>query len=227
MDILLVEDDNEIAEFIVENLKENNHRVDYASDGEQGLSMAKKNIYNVIIMDRMLPKKQGIEVIKEIRKLGNDTPVLILSALGEVDDRIKGIQEGGDDYLVKPFAFAELLARVEALYKRDQVDFGKTIIDIDGIEMNLLTQVVKINDKEVDLLRSEYTLLEYFLANPNQVITRAMLLQKVWGYNFDPQTNIIDVHISRLRKKIEEHIKRDIISTVRGAGYMFKTLGYD
>ncbi len=227
MNILLVEDDKEIADFIIENLKENNHRVDYAEDGEEGLSLAVANIYNVIVMDRMLPKMQGLDVIKEMREQNNNTPVLILSALNNVDDRIKGIKEGGDDYLTKPFAFAELLARVEALYKRDQTDFGKTIIKIDGIEINLRTQVVKINDEKIELLRREYTLLEYFLTNPNQVVTRTMLLQKVWGYNFDPQTNIIDVHISRLRKKIEEYTERDIISTVRGAGYILKTLNYD
>lgn len=222
MKILLIEDDHGVASYIVKGLKESNHIVDHADNGKDGLFLATTEKYDVMIVDRMLPEVEGLKIIQTMRATDNKTPVLILSALGDVDERVKGLKAGGDDYLVKPFAFSELLARVEVLSKRNQTEFGKTVITNGEIEINLLSRVVKVNGKEVDLLQREYTLLEYFMKKPNQVITRSMLLENVWDYNFDPQTNIIDVHISRLRKKLDTHIDKQPIVTVRGAGYMLK-----
>lgn len=222
MKILLIEDDQSVASYIVKGLKESNHIVDHADNGKDGLFLATTEKYDVMIIDRMLPEVEGLKIIQTMRATDNKTPVLILSALGDVDERVKGLKAGGDDYLVKPFAFSELLARVEVLSKRNQTEFGKTVIENGDIEINLLSRVVKVKDQEVDLLQREYTLLEYFMKKPNQVITRSMLLENVWDYNFDPQTNIIDVHISRLRKKLEPFVEKQPIVTVRGAGYMLK-----
>lgn len=222
MKILLIEDDQSVASYIVKGLKESNHIVDHADNGKDGLFLATTEKYDVMIVDRMLPEVEGLKIIQTMRATDNKTPVLILSALGDVDERVKGLKAGGDDYLVKPFAFSELLARVEVLSKRNQTEFGKTVIENGDIEINLLSRVVKVKDQEVDLLQREYTLLEYFMKKPNQVITRSMLLENVWDYNFDPQTNIIDVHISRLRKKLEPFVEKQPIVTVRGAGYMLK-----
>ncbi len=222
MKILLIEDDQSVAAYIAKGLKEANHTVDHADNGKDGLFLATTEKYDVMIVDRMLPEVEGLKIIQTMRATDNKTPVLILSALGDVDERVKGLKAGGDDYLVKPFAFSELLARVEVLSKRNQTEFGKTVITNGDIEINLLSRVVKIKDQEIDLLQREYTLLEYFMKKPNQVITRSMLLENVWDYNFDPQTNIIDVHISRLRKKLEPFVEKQPIVTVRGAGYMLK-----
>ncbi len=222
MKILLIEDDQSVAAYIAKGLKESNHTVDHADNGKDGLFLATTEKYDVMIVDRMLPEVEGLKIIQTMRATDNKTPVLILSALGDVDERVKGLKAGGDDYLVKPFAFSELLARVEVLSKRNQTEFGKTIIENGDIEINLLSRVVKVKGQEVDLLQREYTLLEYFMKKPNQVITRSMLLENVWDYNFDPQTNIIDVHISRLRKKLDPFTDKQPIVTVRGAGYMLK-----
>ncbi len=222
MKILLIEDDKSVAAYIVKGLKESNHTVDHADNGKDGLFLATTEKYDVMIVDRMLPEVEGLKIIQTMRATDNKTPVLILSALGDVDERVKGLKAGGDDYLVKPFAFSELLARVEVLSKRNQTEFGKTVIENGDIEINLLSRVVKVKGQEVDLLQREYTLLEYFMKKPNQVITRSMLLENVWDYNFDPQTNIIDVHISRLRKKLDPFTDKQLIVTVRGAGYMLK-----
>ncbi len=222
MKILLIEDDQSVAAYIVKGLKESNHIVDHADNGKDGLFLATTEKYDVMIVDRMLPEVEGLKIIQTMRSIENKTPVLILSALGDVDERVKGLKAGGDDYLVKPFAFSELLARVEVLSKRNQTEFGKTVIENGDIEINLLSRVVKVKGQEVDLLQREYTLLEYFMKKPNQVITRSMLLENVWDYNFDPQTNIIDVHISRLRKKLDPFTDKQLIVTVRGAGYMLK-----
>ncbi|PIE46329.1 MAG: DNA-binding response regulator [Gammaproteobacteria bacterium] len=223
MKILLIEDDQSVANYIIKGLKESLHTVDHADNGKDGLFLATTEKYDVMIIDRMLPEVEGLKIIQTMRATDNKTPVLILSALGEVDERVKGLKAGGDDYLVKPFAFSELLARVEVLSKRNNSEFGKTVITNGNIEINLLSRTVKVNGKEVNLLQREYTLLEYFMKKPNQVITRSMLLENVWDYNFDPQTNIIDVHISRLRKKLDPFIgDQQPIVTVRGAGYMLK-----
>ena len=222
MKILLIEDDQDVASYIVKGLKESNHTVDHADNGKDGLFLATTEKYDVMIVDRMLPKVEGLKIIQTMRATENKTPVLILSALGDVDERVKGLKSGGDDYLVKPFTFSELHARIEVLAKRNQTEFGKTVIQNGDIEINLLSRLVKVRDQEVSLLQREYTLLEYFMKKPNQVITRSMLLENVWDYNFDPQTNIIDVHISRLRKKLEPFVAKQPIVTVRGAGYMLK-----
>lgn len=223
MKILLIEDDQSVASYIVKGLKESNHTVDHADNGKDGLFLATTEKYDVMIVDRMLPEVEGLKIIQTMRATDNKTPVLILSALDDVDERVKGLKAGGDDYLTKPFAFSELLARIEVLSKRNQSEFGKTVITNGDLEINLLSRTVKVKEQEVDLLQREYTLLEYFMKKPNQVITRSMLLENVWDYNFDPQTNIIDVHISRLRKKLEPHVEKQPIVTVRGAGYMLKT----
>lgn len=222
MKILLIEDDQSVAAYIVKGLKESNHTVDHADNGKDGLFLATTEKYDVMVVDRMLPEVEGLKIIQTMRATDNKTPVLILSALDDVDERVKGLKAGGDDYLVKPFAFSELLARIEVLSKRNQSEFGKTVITNGDLEINLLSRTVKVNGKEVDLLQREYTLLEFFMKKPNQVITRSMLLENVWDYNFDPQTNIIDVHISRLRRKLEPFVKKQPIVTVRGAGYMLK-----
>ncbi len=222
MKILLIEDDQSVASYIIKGLKESNHTVDHADNGKDGLFLATTEKYDVMIVDRMLPEVEGLKIIQTMRATDNKTPVLILSALDDVDERVKGLKAGGDDYLTKPFAFSELLARVEVLSKRSQSEFGKTVITNGDLEINLLSRTVKVKGKEVDLLQREYTLLEFFMKKPNQVITRSMLLENVWDYNFDPQTNIIDVHISRLRKKLDPHIDKQPIVTVRGAGYMLK-----
>ncbi len=222
MKILLIEDDQSVASYIIKGLKESNHTVDHADNGKDGLFLATTETYDVMIVDRMLPEVEGLKIIQTMRAMDNKTPVLILSALDDVDERVKGLKAGGDDYLTKPFAFSELLARIEVLSKRNQSEFGKTVITNGCLEINLLSRTVKVNNKEVDLLQREYTLLEYFMKKPNQVITRSMLLENVWDYNFDPQTNIIDVHISRLRKKLDPHVDKQPIVTVRGAGYMLK-----
>ncbi len=222
MKILLIEDDQSVASYISKGLKESNHTVDHADNGKDGLFLATTEKYDVMIVDRMLPEVEGLKIIQTMRATDNKTPVLILSALDDVDERVKGLKAGGDDYLTKPFAFSELLARVEVLSKRSQSEFGKTVITNGDLEINLLSRTVKVKGEEVDLLQREYTLLEFFMKKPNQVITRSMLLENVWDYNFDPQTNIIDVHISRLRKKLEPHVDKQPIVTVRGAGYMLK-----
>ncbi len=223
MKICVIEDDVGVANFIIKGLRESGHTVDHADNGKDGLFLAMTEKYDVLIIDRMLPEVEGLKIAQTMRAADNKTPILILSALGDVDERVKGLRAGGDDYLSKPFAFSELLARVEVLAKRSNLEFGKTVIKNGEIEINLLSRTVKVNGNEVDLLQREYALLEYLMKKPNQVITRSMLLENVWDYNFDPQTNIIDVHISRLRKKLDQHSTYQSIVTVRGAGYMLKT----
>lgn len=223
MKILIIEDESTVSEYVTKGMKEGGHNVDCASDGKDGLFLATTESYDVMIFDRMLPSLDGLTILKTIRGSGNDTPVLILSALGDVDDKVKGLRAGGDDYLVKPFAFAELLARVEVLGRRKSAQSNDDItnLKIAHIEVDLLSRKVKLGDKKVDLQGREFKLLEYLLRHQGQVVTRTMLLEAVWDYNFDPQTNVIDVHISRLRKKIGDEGGK-IIKTVRGAGYIIE-----
>lgn len=224
MRILTVEDDPQVQSYIMKGLNEAGHTVDCASDGKDGLFLATTEKYDVIILDRMLPELDGLTVLKTLRGAGNKTPVLILSALGEVDDRVKGLRSGGDDYLVKPFAFAELLARIEILNHRignrsqDQV----TKLSVSDLEMDLLSRKVTRNGSVIDLQSREFKLLEFLLMHKGQLVTRTMLLESVWDYNFDQQTNVIDVHISRLRKKLHDTQETPIIKTVRGAGYIIE-----
>ena len=222
MKILVIEDDKETASYIKNGLSDSGYDVDHAEDGEKGFNLALNKNYRILIVDRMLPKKNGIEIINAIRKEGVKTPVLFLSALGNIEDKVAGLKSGGDDYLTKPFAFVELLARVEALIRRDSQQSENSFLTIGDIEMDILARTVKRQGKRVYLHPREFKLLEYLLRNANQVVTRTMLLENVWEYHFDPQTNVIDVHISRLRQKIDKPFEKPILQTIRGDGYMIK-----
>ncbi|MBK8971766.1 MAG: response regulator transcription factor [Hahellaceae bacterium] len=223
MRILVVEDDKEVASYLSKGLKESGNVVDVASDGKQGLQLASSESYDVLIIDRMLPGLDGLSLIRTLRGEGSVVPVLVLSALGEVDDRVQGLKAGGDDYLVKPFSFSELLARLEALMRRVQHESSQvTALKVADLEMDLLARTVKREGQKIDLQPREFRLLEYFMRNPGQVLTRTMLLEKVWDYHFDPQTNVIDVHISRLRSKIDKDFEHPLLHTIRGAGYVLR-----
>jgi two-component system, OmpR family, response regulator len=219
MRILIIEDDREAANYIRKGLKESGHVVDHAADGEEGLAMGRSAEYDILVVDRMLPKLDGLSVIESLRDEGVSSPVLILSALGEVDHRVEGLKAGGDDYLVKPYAFAELLARVEALARRRDPEAVRTKLVVGDLEMDLLARTVVRGGEEVLLQPREFRLLEFLMKHSGQVVTRTMLLEKVWDYHFDPQTNVIDVHISRLRSKIDKPFDDALLHTVRGAGY--------
>jgi two-component system OmpR family response regulator len=222
MRILVVEDDLEAQRYLVQGLKESGHVVDDAADGESGLGLALSRAYDVAIIDRMLPKLDGLKVVAEMREHSNSTPVLFLSALSEVDDRVKGLKAGGDDYLTKPYAFVELLARIDALMRRRSPVGVKTRLDVGDLELDLLTRAAKRSGTDIELQPREFRLLEYLMRHANQVVTRTMLLESVWEYHFDPQTNVIDVHISRLRAKIDKGFEAPLLHTVRGAGYMIR-----
>ena len=221
MRILVIEDDKDVASFIRNGLVQAGCNVDHAGNGRDGLFLATTESYDALIVDRMLPGIDGLTVIRTLRASSNTTPVLILSALGEVDDRVKGLKAGGDDYLVKPFAFSELLARLEALARRAKTssDAPATVLKAGDLEMDLLRREVRRAGKTIDLQPREFQLLEFLLRHVGQVVTRTMLLEGVWDYHFDPQTNVIDVHISRLRSKIDKGFERPLLHTVRGAGY--------
>ncbi len=221
MRILCIEDDQELLEYINKGLSEVGHVVDIAKNGNDGVFLSTTEQYDVILVDRMLPGVDGLTIIKTLRGTGDITPILIFSALGEVDDRVKGLRAGGDDYLVKPFAFSELLARIEALHRRNRKSTDvETVLSAHDIELNLLTRKVNSSGKEIELQATEFRLLEYLLRHKGQIVTRTMLLEYVWDYHFDPQTNVIDVHISRLRQKIGQDADNEIIKTVRGSGYI-------
>jgi two-component system OmpR family response regulator len=222
MKILVIEDDREAAEYLQKALFEAGHVAHTASDGETGFAMADTNEYEVLIVDRMLPRRDGLSVIAGLRSRGNNTPVLILSALGEVDDRVTGLRAGGDDYLTKPFAFSELLARIEVLNRRAGTKETETVYRTGDLELDRLSHSVRRAGKEITLQPREFRLLEYLMRHAGQVVTRTMLLENVWDYHFDPQTNVIDVHVSRLRGKIEKGFENPVLHTVRGAGYMLK-----
>jgi two-component system OmpR family response regulator len=222
MRILLIEDDAEAAAYMAKGLKEAGHTVDHAADGTNGLFLATTERYDVMVVDRMLPGVDGLSIIQSIRSAGNATPVLILSALGRVDDRVRGLKAGGDDYLVKPYAFAELMARIEALGRRVSATQPETRLRVEDLEMDLLARTVSRAGRAIDLQPREFRLLEYLMRHAGQVVTRTMLLENVWEYHFDPQTNLIDVHISRLRQKVDKEFERPLIQTVRGAGYSLR-----
>ena len=219
MRVLIIEDDPEAARFLVKGLKESGHVVDHADNGKDGLFLAQSEKHDVMVIDRMLPEMNGLAIIETLRKEGRKTPVLILSALGEVDERVRGLRAGGDDYLTKPFAFAELLARIEALGRRGDAEAAKTTLVVDDLKMDLLARAVERGGHEIELQPREFRLLEYLMRHSGHVVTRTMLLENVWDYHFDPQTNVIDVHISRLRQKIDKGFARPLLHTVRGAGY--------
>jgi two-component system OmpR family response regulator len=222
MRILIIEDDSDAAGFLAKGLRESGHAADIAGDGRDGLIQAAAEAYDVLIVDRMLPKLDGLSLVQHLRATGNTTPAVFLSALGEVDDRVQGLRAGGDDYLVKPYAFSELLARVENLGRRQQAAPVTTKLAVADLEMDLLTRTVTRAGQRLDLQPKEFQLLEVLLRAPGQVMTRTMLLEKVWGYHFDPQTNVIDVHISRLRQKVDRDFAPPLIQTVRGAGYSLR-----
>ncbi len=222
MHILLIEDDQETARYLLKGLKESGYTVDHAADGKEGLFMALETPADLIILDRMLPGLDGLSLLQTLRNAGHHTPVLILSALGEVDDRVKGLKAGGDDYLVKPFAFSELLARIEALSRRMDNPLEESRLRVGDLELDRLARTVRRAGKPIDLQPREFRLLEYLMQHSGQVVTRTMLLESVWDYHFDPQTNVIDVHISRLRSKIDKGFDRPLLHTVRGAGYCLK-----
>lgn len=225
MRVLVIEDDRETAGFIQKSLKESGHSADVAHDGETGLSMAEEGPYDVLIVDRMLPKLDGLSVVRTLRGAGKRTPVLILSALGDVDDRVKGLRAGGDDYLTKPYAYTELLARIEALARRAVPGEQETRYAVGDLVLDRLSHRVTRGGENILLQPREFRLLEYLMKHAGQVVTRTMLLENVWDYHFDPQTNVIDVHVSRLRSKIDKNFDRPLLHTVRGAGYMIRDGG--
>ena len=219
MRILIIEDDLDAADAMSRGLIEAGFETEQAGDGEAGLKAAQKGGFDVLVVDRMMPKMDGVAVVETLRREGDQTPVLFLSALGEVGDRVDGLKAGGDDYLVKPYAFPELIARVEALSRRRETGSVSTCIKVGDLEMDLLGRTVHRAGQEIDLQPREFQLLEYLMRHAGQSVTRTMLLEKVWDYHFDPQTNVIDVHISRLRSKIDKGFQRQMLQTVRGAGY--------
>jgi len=221
MRILVIEDDKDVAGFVVKGLKEAGHVVEHAATGRDGLFLAVSETFDAIVLDRMLPGGvDGLRLLETLRSQGNNTPVLFLSAMAQVDDRVKGLKAGGDDYMTKPFAFAELLARVEGLVRRGRSEGPTTRLVAGDLEMDLLSRGVKRNGQKIDLQPREFRLLEYLMRHAGQVVTRTMLLEGVWDYHFDPQTNVIDVHVSRLRQKVDKPFPTPLIHTVRNAGYM-------
>ncbi|WP_157015104.1 response regulator transcription factor [Mesorhizobium xinjiangense] len=222
MKILLIEDDREAADYLERALSETGHTVHVARDGDSGFTLADSGDYDVMVVDRMLPGRDGLSVVAGLRARGNETPVLILSALGEVDDRVTGLRAGGDDYLTKPYAFSELLARIEVLNRRAGAREVDTVYRVGDLELDRLSHSVKRAGQDIVLQPREFRLLEYLMRHAGQVVTRTMLLENVWDLHFDPQTNVIDVHVSRLRGKIEKGFDGPILHTVRGAGYVLK-----
>ena len=222
MRVLVVEDDAKAASYLANALKESGHSCELASDGEAGLALAQTDNFEVLIVDRMLPRLDGLTLVDRLRKDGIRTPVLILSALGAVDDRVAGLRAGGDDYLTKPYAFSELLARVEALARRSSPEEASPKYIVGDLVLDRLAHKVTRGGEPILLQPREYRLLEYLMKNAGQVVTRTMLLEHVWDYHFDPQTNVIDVHISRLRGKIDKNYDRPLLHTVRGAGYVVR-----
>jgi two-component system, OmpR family, response regulator len=223
MRALLVEDDGVLADFVGGGLREAGFVVDHESDGAGGLAAALHRPYDVALIDLMLPGRDGLSIIDEMRKRHVTTPVLILSAKRSVDDRVRGLQAGGDDYLTKPFAFAELLARVQALVRRSTQATPATTLTLEDLELDLLTRRVTRAGKEIDLRPREFTLLEYLMRNPGRVVSKTMILSHVWGYQFDPQTNVVDVLVSRLREKLDRPFEKPLLHTVRGVGYVLKS----
>jgi len=223
MRLLLIEDDADVSRFIVKGLRESGHTVEHADNGRDGLFLAASENFDAIVLDRMLPGgMDGLKLLETLRATGNRTPVLFLSALAELDDRVKGLKAGGDDYLAKPFAYAELLARLEALARRGQSDAPTTKLRVADLEMDLLARTVRRAGRLIEVQPREFRLLEYLMRHAGQVVTRTMLLEAVWDYHFDPQTNVIDVHISRLRQKIDKDFGIPLIHTVRNAGYIMR-----
>jgi len=222
MRVLIVEDDEQIASFVIKGLKQSGFAVDHASDGEEGLHMAEVNPYDVMIIDIMLPKRDGFSVIESLRSTGNTTPILVLSARGSIDDKLKGFQSGSDDYLTKPFSFSELQARLQALLRRATRGQSQNVLSVGELQMDLLRRTVTRSSREIELQPREFALLEYLMRNSGNVVSKTMIMEHVWDYHFDPQTNVVDVLVHRLRNKIDKDFKTKMIQTVRGVGYVLK-----
>jgi DNA-binding response OmpR family regulator len=222
MRLLIVEDDSKIASFIIKGFRQAGFAVDHAADGKEGLQLALAVTYDVLIIDIMLPELDGLGLIGELRRQGINTPVLILSAKRSLDDRIKGIQKGGDDYLVKPFSFSELLVRVQALIRRSSRTVEPTSLTYGDFFLDLLKREVIRSDKKIELQPREFALLEYLMRNPERVVSKTMILEHIWDFHFDPQTNVVDVLVCRLRNKVEKGFPQKMIHTIRGVGYVFK-----
>lgn len=223
MRILVVEDDRDVAGFVAKGLREAGHSAEQADNGRDAVELASGGRFDAVILDRMLPGgMDGLRVLQTLRGRGNQTPVLFLSALGEVDDRVQGLKAGGDDYLTKPFSLAELLARVEALTRRGRGEARRTRLAVGDLEMDLLARTVRRAGQKVELQPREFRLLEYLMRHAGQIVTRTMLLEGVWDYHFDPQTNVIDVHVSRLRQKVDKPFGAPLIHTVRSSGYTLR-----
>jgi len=223
MKVLVIEDNKRVAQFVLKGLRESGHTVDHADNGRDGMFMASSERYDAIVLDRMLPGGvDGLTIVSALRNAGDRTPVLILSALSDVDERIRGLKAGGDDYLTKPFAFAELLARVEALGRRGAPPQVDTVLRVGDLELDRLARTVRRGTSAIELQPREFRLLEFLMIHAGQVVTRTMLLESVWDYHFDPQTNVIDVHVSRLRQKIDKGFAKPLLHTVRNAGYVLR-----
>ncbi len=222
MRILLIEDDQVIANFIVKGLKEAGYCVDHVADGIEGLDLALNNSYDIDIVDIMLPKLDGLSIIERMRKQNIETPVIILSAKRSIDDRVKGLQSGGDDYLIKPFSFSELLARIQAHLRRFTHVSESTQITIHDLSLDLLARTVTREGKKIELQPKEFALLEYLMRNAGNIVSKTMIMERVWNYNFDPQTNVVEARISKLREKVDKSFKTSLIHTIRGLGYVFK-----
>lgn len=222
MRILIVEDDNETAAFITKALQENGHQTATAADGAEGLYLALTDPFDALVLDRMLPHLDGLSLLETVRKSGKTMPVMILSGMAEVDDRVNGLRAGGDDYLCKPFALAEFLARIDVLLRRRPMPPADATLRVADLSINPLARSARRGEKSLSLQPREYQLLEYLARHAGHVVTRTMLLSAVWGYDFDPQTNVIDVHVSRLRQKVDKGFQTPLIATVRGAGYMLR-----
>lgn len=219
MRVLVVEDDRETADYITSSLKAQGHVVDHCANGRDGFLNALDNDYDVMVFDRMLPELDGLTLIRSVRGAGIETPILFLSAMDGINDRVEGLQAGSDDYLVKPFSFHELSARLAALTRRPPLKTEETVLRVVGLEMNLIRRTVTRNGTLIDLQPREFRLLEYLMRNAGRVLTRTMLLEAVWDFHFDPKTNVVETHISRLRNKVDKPFEADLIHTVRGAGY--------
>jgi two-component system OmpR family response regulator len=219
MKLLIIEDDLESAKYLAKGLREHGHVVDHRASGRDGLFMATTEHYDALIVDRMVPEVDGMTVVQTLRASGNETPILFLTALDKVEEKVKGLKAGADDYLAKPYSFTELMARLETITRRKSGEKAVTKLVCGELEMDLLTRTVRRAGKLIDLQAREFSLLEYLMRNAGTVVTRTMLLEHVWDYNFDPQTNVIDVHISRLRQKIDKGFDKSMIQTLRGAGY--------
>jgi two-component system OmpR family response regulator len=222
MRILLVEDDQKIAAFILKGLKAAGYAVDHAADGPRGLDLASAEPYDVAVVDRMLPGKDGLAIVRELRAAGNNLPVLILSAKGTVENRVEGLQAGGDDYLTKPFAFSELLARIQALMRRASGTPETTRLQVSDLSMDLIKREVVRGDQSIALQPLEFSLLEYLMRNTDRVVSKTMIMEHVWDYNFDPGTNVVEARISRLREKIDRQFPQKLIHTIRGVGYVIR-----